>query len=237
MLPAASRGIYVCFWHPARSPSLRFTPGIAPSTKSPSHSAISFDAADKPAQRAQVNFRLIFSGFAFFALIMTAPAASSDLYAVPLKTIDGESTNLAPYKGKVLLVVNVASKCGFTPQYKELEAVYREQSDAGLVVLGFPCNQFGQQESGTNAEIKEFCSLNFHVSFPLFDKIEVNGEHRHPLYAVLAGADSPFPGDIQWNFTKFLIGRDGRILARFSPKVKPDAPEVLTAIRSALAAK
>jgi len=168
---------------------------------------------------------------------MTSSAASSDLYTIVLKTIDGEATSLAPYKGKVMLVVNVASKCGYTPQYKELEAVYREYRDAGLVVLGFPCNQFGQQESGTNAEIKEFCSLNFHVSFPLFDKIEVNGEHRHPLYTVLAGAGSRFPGDIEWNFTKFLIGRDGRILARFSSKVKPDAPELLAAVRSALAAK
>ncbi len=168
---------------------------------------------------------------------MCATAASSDPYAISLKTIDGESTNLAPYKGRVLLVVNVASKCGFTPQYKELEAVYRKHRDAGLVVLGFPCNQFGQQEPGTNAEIKEFCSLNFDVSFPLFDKIDVNGEHRHPLYTFLAGEGSPFPGKIEWNFTKFLIGRDGRILARFSSKVKPDSPELLAAIQAALAAK
>lgn len=184
-----------------------------------------------------MNIRPFFSGLTFFALIMTASAAAPDLYTIPLKNIDGESATLAPYKGKVMLVVNVASKCGFTPQYKELEAVYLAHRDAGLVVLGFPCNQFGQQEPGTNAEIKEFCSLNFHVNFPLFDKIDVNGEHRHPLYTVLAGEGSPFPGRIEWNFTKFLIGRDGRILARFSSKVKPDSPELLAAIQSALAAK
>jgi len=184
-----------------------------------------------------MNLRRFFPCFAFLLLAMTATAATSDLYTIPLKNIDGESATLAPYKGKVMLIVNVASKCGFTPQYKELEAIYRDQRDAGLVVLGFPCNQFGHQEPGTNAEIKEFCSLNFDVNFPLFDKIDVNGEHRHPLYTFLAGASSPFPGDIQWNFTKFLIGRDGRILARFSSKVKPDAPELLSAVQSALAAK
>ena len=141
------------------------------------------------------------------------------------------------FEGQVLLIVNTASKCGFTPQYEGLEALHRELSPRGFAVLGFPCNQFGAQEPGTNAEIKEFCSVNFHVSFPLYDKLDVNGEHRHPLYAVLAGPASPFPGDIGWNFTKFLVGRDGRILARFSSKVKPDAPEVLAAIESALAAK
>ena len=184
-----------------------------------------------------MDLRRFFPWVVFLLLTMTATAASPDLYTIPLKNIDGDSATLAPYKGKVMLIVNVASKCGFTPQYKELEAIYRAHREAGLVVLGFPCNQFGHQEPGTNAEIKEFCSLNFDVNFPLFDKLEVNGGHRHPLYVALAGADSPFPGDIQWNFTKFLIGRDGRILARFSSKVKPDAPELLAAIQSALAAK
>lgn len=196
-----------------------------------------FDESGKSAQRGAVNLRHLFFCLAFLLLTMPARAASPDLSTIALKTIDSESTTLAPYKGKVMLVVNVASKCGYTPQYKELEAVYREYHDAGLVVLGFPCDQFGHQEPGTNAEIKEFCSRDFQVTFPLFDKIDVNGERRHPLYAVLAGADSPFPGNIEWNFTKFLIGRDGRILARFSSKVKPDAPDVVNAIRSALAAK
>jgi len=164
---------------------------------------------------------------------MTASAATN-LYDIPLKDIDGKPTTLAPFRGKVLLIVNVASKCGNTPQYKELEALYMKRKAAGLVVLGFPCNQFGRQEPGSNAEIKEFCSLNYRVTFPLFDKIDVNGEHRHPLYVALAGKDSPFPGDIDWNFAKFVVGRDGKILGRFSPETKPDAPEVTAAIEAAL---
>lgn len=168
-------------------------------------------------------------------LVNTLPAAS--LFEIPLKNIDGEASSLAPYKGQVLLIVNVASKCGLTPQYKALEEVYQKHKDAGLVVLGFPCNQFGGQEPGTNSEIKEFCSLKFHVTFPMFDKLAVNGEHRHPLYVALAGKDSPFPGDIGWNFAKFIIGRDGRILHRFAPDVTPNSPEVIAAIEAALAAK
>ena len=171
------------------------------------------------------------------ALLGVSLMSAADLYDIPLKYIDGENATLAPYKGQVLLIVNTASKCGLTPQYEALESVYQKHKDAGLVVLGFPCNQFGGQEPGTNAEIKEFCSLKFHVSFPMFDKLDVNGEHRHPLYVALAGKDSPFPGDIGWNFAKFIVGRDGRIIHRFSPKVKPDDPEVMAALEAALAAK
>lgn len=171
----------------------------------------------------------------FLFSLVTAPAAS--LYDIPLKDIDGQPATLAPYKGKVLLIVNVASKCGFTPQYKELETLAQTYKDKGLVVLGFPCNQFGGQEPGTNAEIKEFCSATYGVNFPLFDKIEVNGPNRHPLYVELAGDASPFPGKIGWNFTKFLIGRDGRILHRFDSKVKPGSPEAVAAIEAALAGK
>ena len=171
------------------------------------------------------------------ALLGVSLMSAADLYDIPLKNIDGENATLAPYKGQVLLIVNTASKCGLTPQYEALESVYQKHKDAGLVVLGFPCNQFGGQEPGTNAEIKEFCSLKFHVSFPMFDKLDVNGEHRHPLYVALAGKDSPFPGDIGWNFAKFIVGRDGRIIHRFSPKVKPDDPEVMAALEAALAAK
>jgi glutathione peroxidase len=174
---------------------------------------------------------------AYLAMVFSLSAAEPGLYDIPLKDINEEPATLAPYKGKVLLVVNVASQCGFTPQYKALEAVYRARHDAGLVVLGFPCNQFGHQEPGSNAEIKAFCTANFQVSFPLFDKLDVNGEHRHPLYAALAGPASPFPGDIRWNFTKFLVGRDGRIVARFGPNVAPDSPEITAAIEAALAAK
>ena len=167
--------------------------------------------------------------------VMTAHAQS--LYDISLKDIDGKATTLAPLKGRVLLIVNVASECGYTPQYQGLQAVFTKYEGKGLTVLGFPCNQFGGQEPGTNAEIKTFCSTTFHVTFPLFDKIDVNGANRHPLYAALAGKASPFPGDIKWNFGKFVIGRDGKILARFDSKFEPESPEVIKAIESALAAK
>jgi glutathione peroxidase len=163
--------------------------------------------------------------------------AAGSLYDIPLKDIDGKDTTLKPYAGKVLLVVNVASKCGFTPQYAGLEAIYQKYEAQGLVVCGFPCNQFLSQEPGTDAEIKQFCTSKYNVTFPMFSKLEVNGANRHPLYVALAGADSPFPGNIKWNFTKFLIGRDGKILNRFDSKVKPDSPEVTQAIAAALAAK
>ena len=164
-------------------------------------------------------------------------SAADSIYGIPLKDIDGKDTSLKPYQGKVMLVVNVASKCGFTPQYKDLEAIYQKYKDQGLTVLGFPCNQFGGQEPGTDAQIKEFCSSKYSVTFPLFDKIEVNGANRNPLYVMLAGKDSPVAGDIKWNFTKFLVSRDGKILKRFESKVKPDSPEVTQAIEAALAAK
>ena len=162
---------------------------------------------------------------------------AGSIYDIAVKDIDGKDTTLAAYKGKVVLIVNVASKCGFTPQYKNLEAVYQKYKDQGFVVLGFPCNQFGGQEPGTNEEIKQFCTSKYDVTFPLFDKIEVNGANRHPLYEALASETSPFPGNIKWNFTKFLIGKDGKIVNRFDSKVKPDAPEATAAIEAALAAK
>jgi glutathione peroxidase len=174
------------------------------------------------------------------ATIMTTALsvhAAGSLYDIPLKDIDGKDATLKPYSGKVLLVVNVASHCGFTPQYAALEALYQKYLPQGLVVCGFPCNQFGAQEPGTDADIKAFCTGTYNVTFPMFDKLEVNGDNRHPLYVALAGAGSPFPGDIKWNFTKFLIGRDGKILARFDSKVKPDSDEVTKAIETALAAK
>jgi len=164
-------------------------------------------------------------------------ATAGSLYDIPLKDIDAKETSLKPYEGKVLLIVNVASHCGYTPQYKALESVYEKYKDKGVVVLGFPCNQFGAQEPGTAEEIKQFCSSKYNVSFPLFEKIEVNGANRHPLYVSLAGKESPYAGDIKWNFSKFLIGRDGKILKRFESKVTPDSPEVTSAIEAALAAK
>ena len=169
---------------------------------------------------------------------MHALAVSAEsLYKIPVKDIDGKDTSLDAYKGKVLLIVNVASKCGLTPQYKGLESIYEKYKDKGFALLGFPCNQFMHQEPGTNEQIKQFCSGTYNVTFPLFDKIDVNGPKRHPLYVALAGAESPYPGDIKWNFGKFLIGRDGKILKRFEPTTKPESPEVVAAIEAALAAK
>ena len=176
----------------------------------------------------------------FAGLCVTAAVslhAADSLYDIPLKDIDGKYTSLKAYQGQVLLLVNVASKCGFTPQYKGLEAIYQKYSAQGLVVCGFPCNQFLSQEPGTEADIKEFCTSKYNVTFPMFSKLEVNGAHRHPLYGQLAGKDSPFPGNIKWNFTKFLIGRDGKIVARFGSSVKPESAEVTKAIEAALAAK
>ena len=168
--------------------------------------------------------------------VVCARAADSS-YDSSLKDIDGKSTSLKACKGKVLLIVNVASQCGYTPQYAGLETLYEKYKDKGFSVLGFPCNQFGAQEPGTNEEIKQFCSSKYQVTFPLFDKIEVNGPNRHPLYLALAGKDSAFPGDIKWNFSKFLIGRDGKILKRFDSGTKPDSAELKQAVESALAAK
>jgi len=168
--------------------------------------------------------------------MISVPIAET-IYDIPIKDIDGQPTSLDVHRGKVLLIVNVASKCGFTPQYAGLEALYQRYKDQGFTVLGFPCNQFGHQEPGTNLEIKQFCSTKYQVSFPLFDKIEVNGKNRHPLYAELAGKDSPFPGRIWWNFTKFLLGRDGQILGRFGSRVKPDSTKLVQAVEAALAQK
>ncbi len=173
--------------------------------------------------------------------VLTAQAALADgnssLYGIPLKDINDQPTSLKAYQGKVLLVVNVASQCGLTPQYKALEAVHRKYKDKGFTVLGFPCNDFGAQEPGTHEEIKAFCSKNYDVTFPLFAKLHVKGSDRHPLYTALTGKDSPYPGDIKWNFGKFLVGKDGAIIKRFEPQTKPDAPEVIEAIEAALAVK
>jgi glutathione peroxidase len=177
----------------------------------------------------------IFAWLAAFSLMTTIAAHTAPIYDIKVKDIDGKNVSLSDYKGKVLLIVNVASKCGFTPQYKALEATYKKYQDKGFVILGFPCNQFGAQEPGTDDEIKQFCTSKYFITFPLFDKIEVNGAGRHPLYQILAGKDSPFPGDIRWNFTKFVIGKDGQILNRFDSKVTPDSPEVISSIESALA--
>lgn len=167
----------------------------------------------------------------------TIAAHAESIYDLKLKDIDGKDVSLGDYKGKVLLIVNVASKCGYTKQYTGLEAIQQKFQKQGFTVLGFPCNQFNRQEPGSNEEIKQFCTSKFNVTFPLFDKIDVNGANRNSLYIALAGKDSPFPGDIKWNFGKFLIGRDGKILKRFGSGDEPDSPEVTAAIEAALAAK
>jgi glutathione peroxidase len=149
------------------------------------------------------------------------------LYDIPVTTIDGEPTTLAAHRGEVLLVVNVASQCGMTPQYEGLEALYRTHRDAGLTVLGFPCDQFGHQEPGSEADIKAFCSTRYDVTFPMFAKIEVNGEGAHPLYQHLKSEKPGLLGSesIKWNFTKFLVGRDGRVIKRFAPTDTPASIE------------
>lgn len=148
----------------------------------------------------------------------------SDFYSYSAKSIDGGDQSLEAYRGKVVLVVNVASKCGFTPQYKGLEAIYKQYKDQGLVILGFPCDQFGHQEPGDENEIKNFCSLNYDVSFPMFAKIEVNGAGTHPLYQWLKSSAPGLLGTegIKWNFTKFLIGKDGKVLKRYGSIDKPE---------------
>jgi len=168
------------------------------------------------------------------ALFVSNGAFAGSLYEIPVKDIKGQSATLKPYEGKVMLIVNVASKCGKTPQYKQLQALHEQFGKDGLAVLGFPCNDFGGQEPGTNEEIQEFCSSKYSVTFPLFDKVVVKGAEKHPLYEALSGAASPFPGDVKWNFGKFLVGKDGTIIARFEPQTKPDAPEVIAAIEAAL---
>lgn len=154
-----------------------------------------------------------------------------------VRSITGQEIDLAQYKGKVLLVVNVASKCGLTPQYEDLEALYERYQDKGLVVLAFPCNQFGGQEPGSNAQIAEFCSATYKVKFPLFAKIEVNGAGAAPLYKYLTALETrpKGKGEITWNFEKFLVGKDGRVVARFAPRTEPDAKELVALIEAELA--
>ena len=170
-------------------------------------------------------------------LLLAAAIVSShaaELAAIPFKTITGEETSLAAYSGKVVLVVNTASKCGLTPQYGGLESLQKKYGDRGFTVIGFPCNDFGNQEPGSADEIVRFCKTRFAVSFPLMEKIHVKGPERHPLYTALAGKDGAFPGDVKWNFGKFLIGKDGKPLARFEPKEKPGSPAIAAAIEKAL---
>jgi glutathione peroxidase len=158
------------------------------------------------------------------------------IYDIPVETLGGDPGTLRDYAGRPLLVVNVASKCGLTPQYEQLQQLHERFAARGLAVLGFPCNQFMGQEPGTAGEIQEFCSVNYGVTFPLFAKIDVNGADRHPLYAELTKAPDAEggAGDVQWNFEKFLLAPDGAVVARFRPRTDPEADEVVTAIEKIL---
>lgn len=170
---------------------------------------------------------------------MTANAGAADPAGAldfKVKSIDGVAVNLADYEGKVVLIVNVASECGLTPQYNGLQSLYKKYEDKGLVVLGFPCNQFGSQESGSEADIKQFCSTKYKVTFPMFSKVDVNGDQATALYKYLTSQDASPVGDgkISWNFEKFLIGRDGKVINRFSPRVSPSDADLIKAIESEL---
>ena len=153
---------------------------------------------------------------------------------IPVKTIKGADASLGDYAGKVLLVVNVASKCGLTPQYEGLEKLYRDYEEKGLVVLGFPANEFAGQEPGTNEEIATFCTTNFGVDFPMFEKIVVKGADKHPLYAELIAQSETPDEEVSWNFEKFLVSRDGHVVKRFSPRTTPADPDLVAAIEAAL---
>jgi glutathione peroxidase len=181
---------------------------------------------------------------AVFSSVISCGASSAQVggkkvdsvYSFTMKDIDGKDTSLNLYRGKVLLLVNVASKCGLTPQYEGLEKLYLKYKDRGFTILGFPANNFAGQEPGTDEEIKSFCSLTYNVTFPMFSKISVKGTDIHPLYKYLTDKETnpEFGGDIRWNFNKFLVGKDGRIIARFEPQVTPESDQLVQAIDKAL---
>lgn len=196
--------------------------------------------------------RLAISGVAIAAVLSLGFAASArasgggeqdakadSVLDFKMKNIDGKEVDLAQYKGKVILVVNVASQCGLTPQYDGLQSLYEKYKDQGFVVLGFPANEFGRQEPGTDAQIKEFCTSKYDVTFPMFSKIVVKGEGIHPLYQYLTSKDSnpQFAGEIAWNFSKFLVDKNGKVVARFEPRETPESDKVTQAIETAIASK
>jgi glutathione peroxidase len=180
--------------------------------------------------------RKIFLALMVFFVSGMMAANAATIYDFTINSIDGQPVSLKTYHGKVVLLVNVASKCGFTPQYAGLEALYEKYKDRGLVIIGVPANNFAQQEPGTNEEIKTFCSRKYNVSFPMMAKVSVLGDDKTPLYRFLtdSSTDPKFAGDIKWNFTKFLFDRNGNPVARFEPAVTPDSPAVQAAIEAAL---
>lgn len=188
---------------------------------------------------------MLLLAIAVLALSATVPASAKDaeplsgVLSFTMKDIDGKDVPLSKYKGKVLILVNVASRCGNTPQYKPLEALYEKYKAQGFEVLGFPANNFGAQEPGTNGEIRLFCTSTYNVSFPMFSKISVKGTDIDPLYKFLTSKSTnpQFGGDVEWNFAKFIIGRNGEVVARFAPGLLPDRPEVVSVIEAELAKK
>lgn len=188
---------------------------------------------------------LVAIGFAASSISMSTavaddkPASKSEdktVLSFEAKNVDGKTVNLSDYKGQVLLIVNTASKCGYTYQYESMQSVHQKFEAQGFKVLAFPCNDFGKQEQGSESEIKEFCKTKYNTTFPLFSKVTVKGDNKHPLYSFLTSKESnpKHGGDIGWNFTKFLVGRDGKVIGRFEPSVKPDDMKVLKAIEDAL---
>ncbi len=173
------------------------------------------------------------------AVVARDTPAPASIHDFTMKTIEGKDLPLAEYRGKVVLIVNVASECGYTPQYKDLEALYRKYRDRGFVVLGFPANNFGGQEPGTDAEIREFCSTTYDVTFPMFSRISVAGGDQHPLYRFITsgGGNPAVAGEVKWNFQKYLVGRDGRLLGKYLSRVKPLSEELVQAVENALAAQ
>lgn len=167
---------------------------------------------------------------------MSAAFAANSVHEFKMNSIDGKPVDLSALKGKVVLLVNVASKCGYTPQYSGLESLYRKYKDQGFVIVGVPANNFGSQEPGTNEEIKQFCSRKYDVTFPMMSKVSVKGSDIDPLYQFLTdkSANPSTGGEVKWNFTKFLIGKDGKVAARFEPAVAPEAPELTSAVEKAL---
>jgi glutathione peroxidase len=188
-------------------------------------------------RRKKMSKALIPAMMCLIFVAATLMGAGRNVFDYTLNTIDGQPAPLSAYKGKVVMLVNVASRCGFTPQYTALEAIYEKYKDRGFVIVGIPANNFGAQEPGTNQEIKTFCQSKYNVTFPMMSKVSVKGDDQTPLYQYLTDktANPKTGGDIQWNFTKFLVGPDGRIITRFEPKVTPDSPEVTGAIENALA--
>jgi glutathione peroxidase len=179
--------------------------------------------------------RKLFDLLGVMILMAGTTFAASNIYDFTLPSIDGTPMPLAQFKGKVVLMVNVASQCGFTPQYTALEAIYEKYKAQGFVIVGFPANNFGAQEPGTNEEIKTFCSRKYSVTFPLYSKVSVKGDDETPLYQYLTKQTAPpISGEIKWNFTKFLVDKNGKVVQRFEPAVTPDSPEVVSAVEKLL---